>query len=681
MAEYTSDEKNRIRELTDLLNKADRAYYAEDAEIMDNLTYDRLKDELAELEEKTGIRFADSPSVRVGYQAVDELPKVQHERPMLSLDKTKDVEVLRSFVGDQKTLLSWKMDGLTIVLEYRAGELYRAVTRGDGHIGEEVTPNARVFKDLPQKIPFKGELVIRGEAYITYQDFEEINNNIEDAEAKYKNPRNLCSGSVRQLNNEITAKRNVRLKAFSLVRAEEGASEAVPAAEAPAVTDRSEAETSAGSVGFNNSHEKEFEWLSSMGFDVVEYRVVTSETLDEAIEYFRTAVSKVPFPSDGLVAMYDDIAYGDSLGSTAKFPRNSFAFKWADELRQTKFKMIEWSPSRTGLINPVAIFEPVELEGTTVSRASVHNVSILEELQLGAGDEILVYKANMIIPQISENLTKSGPDPIPDKCPACGGETVIKDENGVRTLACPNPDCPAKKLKSFALFAAREALNIEGMSEATLEKFIAHGLIHTYADLFRLTDHKEVITAMDGFGEKSFAKLKAAADKARKTTLARLLCGLGIPNIGVAAARLAAQHFDSDPLKVMNAGKEDLTQIDGFGDVIAETWVKWWENEKNRNDYLELSEVLEIEKPAKTGESKSLKGLTFVITGSLSRYSNRSELKEFIENAGGKVAGSVSSKTGFLINNDTASNSSKNRTAKELGIPIISEEEFIERFG
>ena len=647
--------RTRIKELTELLNKASRAYYAEDIEIMDNLTYDRLYDELENLEKSTGIRYADSPTQRVGYESVEELPKMQHERPMLSLDKTKDIETLRSFIGENETLLSWKMDGLTIVLTYRDGKLAQAVTRGDGRIGEVVTANARVFKDLPQTIPYQGELILRGEAYITYKDFEEINESIGDIDARYKNPRNLCSGSVRQLNNEITAKRNVRLKAFSLVRAD--------------------------GVDFENSHAKEFEWLKSQGFDVVEYRIVTAQTLDSAIDYFKNAIVSSEFPSDGLVALYDDIAYGESLGTTAKFPRNSFAFKWADEQKSTKLLEIEWSPSRTGLINPVAIFEPVELEGTTVSRASVHNVSILEELKLGIGDEILVYKANMIIPQIAENRTGSATCIPTDTCPACGEKTEVLNDNGVKTLICPNPDCPAKAIKSFALFTSRDALNIEGMSEATLEKFIAHGLIRTYADLFRLDRYREEITQMEGFGEKSFEKIIAAAEKARKTTLARLITGLGIPNIGTAAARVIAAHFENDPLRVMNAAEEELTAIDGVGGVIAAAYREWWDAGKNKNAYLELLEILEFEKPAAVpAQDSPINGKTFVITGSLNHYENRNALKEVIENAGGKVAGSVSKKTDYLINNDVTSNSSKNKTAKELGIPILSEDDFIEQF-
>ena len=646
-------DEERIKELIAVLNEAAKEYYSNDNEIMDNLTYDRLYDELVLLEEKTGIHMSDSPTARVGYEAVNSLPKVRHASPMLSLDKTKDIEVLRGFIGERKTLLSWKMDGLTVVLTYNGGELVQAVTRGDGITGEVITNNARVFIGVPLKIPFAGELVIRGEAYITYKDFEEINSRIEDVEAKYKNPRNLCSGSVRQLNNEVTAARKVRLKVFALVEA--------------------------GGVDFENSCEKQFIWLKNMGFDVVEYRAVTADTLDEAMEYFKNAVKTNEFPSDGLVALYDDIEYGRSLGSTVKFPRNAFAFKWADELGKTVLKEIEWSPSRTGLINPIAVFEPVELEGTSVSRASVHNVSIMEEMKLAPGDEILVYKANMIIPQIAENLTGSGPASPPDICPACGKKTVIRAENGVKTLICPNADCPAKALKSFALFAGRDALNIEGLSEATLEKLIAHGVIHTYADIFRMERYKDVIVNLDGFGEKSYEKLINAAKSASHTTLSRLLGALGITGIGTAVSRLICAEADDDPQKLPELSKDELLSIEGVGEVLAAEYTSWWQKPENRAKYEELLEVLTFEK-TQTGGGEKLKGLVFVVTGSLVHYSNRNELKEYIQSQGGKVTGSVSKSTDYLINNDNASSSTKNRTAKELGIPIITEDEFIEKF-
>lgn len=640
----------RMKELAEKLDKAAREYYQNDREIMSNLEYDRMYDELQALEEETGTVLANSPTISVGYEAVDQLPKEEHESPMLSLDKTKDREALRSFMGEHKTLLSWKLDGLTIVLTYENGQLLKAVTRGNGVVGEVITNNARVFKNIPLRIPFRGRLILRGEAVITYSDFEKINASIEDADAKYKNPRNLCSGSVRQLNNEVTAGRNVRFYAFSLVSAE--------------------------GEDFHNSHEAQFLWLKKQGFDVVEYRACTGETMDEAMDYFARAVAENDFPSDGLVALYDDIAYGESLGRTAKFPRNAFAFKWADEMRETRLLEIEWSPSRTGLINPVAIFEPVELEGTTVSRASVHNVSILKELELGIGDTIKVYKANMIIPQIAENLTRSRKLEIPKLCPACGQEAAVRKENEVESLYCLNPDCPAKKIKAFALFVSRDAMNIDGLSEATLEKFIARGFIHDFGDIFEIGKHREEILEMDGFGEKSFENLLASLEKAKETTLAKVIYSLGISNIGLANAKVICRHFDDDLEKIRHADEEEISAIDTIGSVIAKNLVDYFKKEENNRKLDHLLTHLHLKKKEKTGE-QIFAGMNFVVTGSVEHFANRGELKEYIEGFGGKVTGSVTGKTNYLINNDISSNSSKNKKARELGIPILSEEAFL----
>ena len=640
----------RMKELIPVLQKAGKAYYQEDREIMSNFEYDKLYDELETLERETGITLAGSPTVSVGYEALEELPKEAHETPMLSLDKTKDVEALRAFIGDRKTLLSWKLDGLTIVLTYGDGKLQKAVTRGNGVVGEVITNNARVFKNIPLQISFKGNLVLRGEAIITYSDFKKINEEIEDVDAKYKNPRNLCSGSVRQLNNEITARRNVHFYAFSLVRAQ--------------------------GVDFRNSREKQFLWLKEQGFDVVEYRMVTRDTLDEAMEYFSGQVVKNDFPSDGLVALYDDIAYGDSLGTTAKFPRNSYAFKWKDEVRETTLKEIEWSPSRTGLINPVAIFEPVELEGTTVSRASVHNISIMKELQLGIGDKIQVYKANMIIPQIAENLTRSGNLEIPDTCPVCGKEARVLKTNEVESLYCMNPDCQAKKIKSFTLFVSRDAMNIDGLSEATLEKFILKGFIKDFGDIFEIGRYREEIVNMDGFGEKSFDNLMASLERARHTTLPRLLYSLGIANIGLANAKVICKEFDYDLEKMIHATGEEISSIEGIGPVIAQSYTAYFADEENMRKLRHLLSHLELE-AVKQENRLTLEGKQFVITGSVEHFANRAQLKEYIEQRGGKVTGSVTSKTDYLINNDVTSNSSKNKKARELEIPILSEEDFL----
>ncbi|MBN2956498.1 NAD-dependent DNA ligase LigA [Blautia massiliensis (ex Durand et al. 2017)] len=639
----------KMKELGEKLREASRAYYQEDREIMSNVEYDALYDTLSALEKETGIVLADSPTVNVGYEAVDQLPKEEHERPMLSLDKTKEREALREFIGEHPTLLSWKLDGLTIVLTYENGELIKAVTRGNGIVGEVITNNARVFKNIPLKISFKGRLVLRGEAIITYSDFQKINETIGDADAKYKNPRNLCSGSVRQLNNEITAKRNVRFYAFSLVSAE--------------------------GVDFRNSREVQFRWLNEQGFEVVEYRKVTAETLDEAMDYFAEAVTTNDFPSDGLVALYDDIAYGESLGTTAKFPRNAMAFKWADEMRDTRLLEIEWSPSRTGLINPVAIFEPVELEGTTVSRASVHNISIMKELKLGIGDTIRVYKANMIIPQIAENLTGSGNAPIPHNCPACGQETIVKKENDVECLFCVNPGCPAKKIKSFGLFTSRDAMNIDGLSEATLEKFIARGFIHDFGDIFEISRHKDEIVEMEGFGQKSYDNLMESLERAKETTLPRVIYSLGIANIGLANAKVICRHFDNDLDRIRHASLEEVSDIDTIGPVIAGNLVAYFKDEDNNRRLDHLMSFLHIQEDSPKQE-QIFEGMNFVITGSLVHFGNRSEAKELIESLGGKVTGSVTKKTNYLINNDIQSNSSKNKKARELGIPILSEEDF-----
>ena len=634
----------RMKELAQKLDEAAKAYYQKDIEIISNREYDQMYDELQALEKETGTVLANSPTIRVGYEAVEQLPKEEHESPMLSLDKTKDREVLREFIGNHETLLSWKLDGLTIVLTYENGELVKAVTRGNGVVGEVVTNNAKVFQNIPLKLPYQGRLVLRGEAIITYSDFERINESIEDVDAKYKNPRNLCSGSVRQLNNEITAERKVRFYAFALVSAE--------------------------NVDFHNSRAEQFEWLRQQGFDVVEYRKVTAETLDIAMD----------FPSDGLVALYDDIAYGESLGRTAKFPRNAFAFKWADEIRETHLQEIEWSPSRTGLINPVAVFEPVELEGTTVSRASVHNISIVKELKLGIGDTITVYKANMIIPQIAENLTQSGNLVIPDTCPACGHETEIRKVNDVEALYCTNPDCAAKKIKSFALFASRDAMNIDGLSEATLEKFIARGFIHDFGDIFEIGKHREEIVEMEGFGEKSFDNLMASLERAKETTLAKVIYSLGIANIGLANAKVICRHFDDNLEKIRHADEEEISSIDTIGPVIAKSLVDYFKTEGNNEKLDHLMSYLSVKKEEKKGE-QIFQNMNFVITGSVEHFANRAQAKEFIESLGGKVTGSVTGKTNYLINNDTTSNSSKNKKAKELGIPILSEEDFLKLAG
>jgi DNA ligase (NAD+) len=643
---------DRIKELVELLNKAGKSYYSEGRELMSNYEYDALYDELGMLEKETGYILSNSPTVNVGYEVLSELPKERHESPMLSLDKTKSPEALAEWLGSQKGLLSWKLDGLTIVLTYDNGQLQKAVTRGNGEVGEIITNNARVFKNVPVTIPFKGKLVLRGEAIITYSDFERINEQIPEADAKYKNPRNLCSGSVRQLNNEITAQRNVHFFAFTLV--------------------------SAQNVDFDNSRQRQFEWLKDQGFSVVEYKMVTKDTILDTIEWFEKTIVTNDFPSDGLVILYDDIAYGDSLGRTAKFPRNAMAFKWTDETAETTLREIEWSASRTGLINPVAVFDPVELEGTQVSRASVHNISIVESLKLGIGDRIKVFKANMIIPQIAENLTQSGNLEIPEVCPVCGGKTQIKQVNDVKTLYCINEDCQAKHVKSFAHFVSRDALNIDGLSEATLEKFIQHGFLKNFCDLYHLEKFRDEIIALDGFGEKSYENLLTSVENSRNTTLPKFIYGLGIANVGLSNAKMIVQALGNDIEKVIHAGRQELEKIDGVGAVIADTFASYFENEKNKEEFYKLLQEMHIEKAPDNQNNQILTGKVFVITGSLEHFENRNQLKERIEQLGGKVTGSVTGKTSYLINNDSHSTSSKNKTAAKLGVPVITENEFLE---
>ena len=657
----TNDEKlKRIKELTDLLNLASRTYYQEGREIMPNIDYDRYYDELLALEKETGFRLANSPSQNVGYEIISELPKERHEKPMLSLDKTKSPDELITWMNGKKCVLSWKLDGITCVVTYEGGVLKKAVTRGNGEIGEVVTPNARFFDNLPGQIPFKGKLIVRGEAVISYSDFEKINEEVADTAARYKNPRNLCSGSVRQLDPSVTAGRHVRLIVFALISAE-----GTP--EAPEVPD------------FHNSFSERFDWLEKQGFEVVEHMFTDAGTLKADIQKFKDRIPTYDIPSDGLVLAFEDVAYGLSLGSTAKFPRNSIAFKWQDELAETTLRKIDWSGSRTGLINPVAVFDPVELEGTTVTRASVHNVSIVEELQLGIGDTITVYKSNMIIPQINDNLTRSGSAVIPDKCPVCGGPTEVRRDNTAALLYCLNPECPAKKIKSFELMVSRNALNVDGLSEMTLERLIDEGFIHEYADIFRLERYRNGIAALEGFGEKSADNLIEAAKKASETELYRFLYGLGIPGIGLSGSKAICRAFGNEPDAVMNADRERLLAIRDIGPTLADNYTAFFADDKNRAVAKDLASELSFRPDERAEETEKIfDGMTFVITGDVHHFANRRAAQDVIELLGGKASGSVSAKTTYLINNDIMSQSSKNQKAKELGIPIITEEQFIE---
>lgn len=641
----------RIKKLVKTLNEASKAYYQFDKEIMSNLEYDALYDELVMLEHETGIVLSGSPTKKVGYEILSSLPKERHAAPMLSLDKTKEVDVLSGWLADKEGVLSWKMDGLTVVLTYENGELTKAVTRGNGEIGEVITNNARVFANIPQKIFDQNTLVIRGEAVITYEDFNRINETIADASAKYKNPRNLCSGSVRQLNNQITAIRNVHFFAFCLL--------------------------DTGNPRIDKTINSKFDYLSSLGFDVVEHCTVDATTIADKVSDFEKKIIHNAFPSDGLVLSYNDVAYGHSLGTTAKYPRDSIAFKWTDEQAETVLRAVEWSASRTGLINPVAVFDSVSLEGTSVSRASVHNVSIVKQLKLGIGDTIKVYKANMIIPQISENRTKSGNLIIPTECPVCKGTTRIKNDNGIETLHCTNDACPAKAIKLFSHFVSRNAMNIDGLSEATLEKLLSCGFIKELRDIYRLERFRDEIIALEGFGQKSYDNMIASINASRVTSLSRVIYGLGILNIGSATARLICKHFNEDIMAILNATEEEFVLIDKIGDVIAKGIVLYFHDEINIRNIHALLAELTIEKTEAKNQVQDLLGQTFVITGSLMHFENRDALKKVIEDRGGKVSSSVSTKTQYLINNDVLSASSKNKKAKELGIPIISEDDFL----
>ena len=642
------DKKRRIEELIETLNEASAAYYDEASEIMSNYEYDALYDELESLEKETGYTPLNSPTKNVGYTVQSELPKERHRSRMLSLDKTKSREELAAWLGDHEGLLSWKLDGLTVVLTYEGGELVKAVTRGNGDIGEVITPNARVFVNVPKHIPYKGHAVIRGEAVITYEEFDRINEAIDDADAKYKNPRNLCSGSVRQLNSKITAERNVRFYAFTLSEAD--------------------------GVDYEGLRSNQMKWMAEQGFDVVEFVKVDNKNILEAIDNYAERVHSFEIPSDGLVLTLEDLEYAATLGTTAKFPRDSLAFKWADQQAETILREIEWSPSRTGLLNPIAIFDPVELEGTTVKRASVHNLNIMETLKLGIGDTITVYKANMIIPQIGDNLTKSGNIELPTHCPVCDGATEIKLMTGTKVLTCTNPNCLAKQVKRFSLFVSRDALNIEGLSEQTLLKFIGLGYIKSFADIFRLENHRDEIVELDGFGKKSYDKLSSSIEKSRHTVPARILVALGIPGVGVTTAAQIARAYENKWAKISSLTYDELISVSGIGEVMARDYEAFFADEHNKSVVLDLVSELDIDESYEQ-VGTALSGETFVITGSLEHYKSRTELKKEIETQGGKVAGSVSKNTSYLVTNNPESGSSKNKAAAELGVKIITEDE------
>ena len=644
------DKITRMKELINILNKASELYYQKNTIMMTDYEYDHLYDELVELEKETNMTLSNSPTINVEPEISSSLKQVEHPSPMLSLAKTKKVSELENFLGDKEGLLSWKLDGLTIVLTYEDGKLISGVTRGTGIIGELVTENVKQFKNVPLTIPYKGRLVLRGEAIIKYSDFNRMNEELGDGSSQYKNPRNLCSGSVRQLDSSITAKRCVNCIIFALIES---------------------------STNISNLKSECFDWLKNQGFEVVEHYKVTKNTVKEQVLMFKEKVKEYDIPSDGLVITYDDIAYGNSLGTTAKFPKHSLAFKWKDETVATTLRKVDWLVSRTGLINPVAVFDPVELEGTIVSRASVHNVSILEGLKLGIGDTIMVYKANMIIPQIASNSTQSGNLEIPDRCPVCGSKASIISNSDVKYLYCMNDFCKAKLIKRLSLFVSRNAMNIDGISDMILNKLITEKIINNYKDLYHLDRYKDKIIAFDGFGEKSYSNMINSIEKSRHVKLANFIYALGIPDIGFSRAKLICNHFNNDFNKISNLTYEELSNISGVGDVIAKEWIDTFSNPDFIEELKELKEEIDIPK-ASTNSNKDLDGLTFVITGSLNKFTNRDTMIEFIEEHGGKVVTSISSKVNYLINNDITSTSTKNNKAKELGINIIDEDKFLE---
>lgn len=644
------DKITRMKELINILNKASELYYQKNTIMMTDYEYDHLYDELVELEKETNMTLSNSPTINVEPEISSSLKQVEHPSPMLSLAKTKKVSELENFLGDKEGLLSWKLDGLTIVLTYEDGKLISGVTRGTGIIGELVTENVKQFKNVPLTIPYKGRLVLRGEAIIKYSDFNRMNEELGDGSSQYKNPRNLCSGSVRQLDSSITAKRCVNCIIFALIES---------------------------STNISNLKSECFDWLKNQGFEVVEHYKVTKNTVKEQVLMFKEKVKEYDIPSDGLVITYDDIAYGNSLGTTAKFPKHSLAFKWKDETVATTLRKVYWLVSRTGLINPVAVFDPVELEGTIVSRASVHNVSILEGLKLGIGDTIMVYKANMIIPQIASNSTQSGNLEIPDRCPVCGSKASIISNSDVKYLYCMNDFCKAKLIKRLSLFVSRNAMNIDGISDMILNKLITEKIVNNYKDLYHLDRHKDKIIAFDGFGEKSYSNMVNSIEKSRHVKLANFIYALGIPDIGFSRAKLICNHFNNDFNKISNLTYEELSNISGVGDVIAKEWIDTFSNPDFIEELKELKEEIDIPK-ASTNSNKDLDGLTFVITGSLNKFTNRDTMIEFIEEHGGKVVTSISSKVNYLINNDITSTSTKNNKAKELGISIIDEDKFLE---
>jgi len=651
----------RIRELIKRLNQYRDSYYNKSVSEISDHEYDNLFDELKKLEEETNIVMSNSPTHTVGYEVKSKLKKVKHSHPMLSLDKTKLIDDLKKFAGDKDCLLMCKMDGLTVLLTYENGELIQAETRGNGEEGEIITHNAIIFENIPLHIDYKGHLETEGEAIITYDDFEKINNNLPEDE-RYKNPRNLVSGSVRQLDSNIAAQRHIKFIVWKVPEIEDG-------------------------INSDNAFLFRLIFAKDLGFDIVPFYSYSNNTSDkENCEYLIENLkeqSKIKgYPIDGLVMTYNDISYGESLGKTGHHPKHSIAYKFYDDVYPTRLLDVEWTMGKTGTLTPTAVFEPVETEGTMVERASLHNLSIMKDLGIiSKYQEIGVYKANMIIPQVDyakkvDNVTVEEEIKIPKICPICGAKTQVVKDNDTEVLICTNPNCTGKLLGKLSHFVSKNAINIYGLSEQTLQKFVDLGWLNSFQDIYHLSEHKEEMYKLDGFGKKSVDKLLDSIEKSRNTSLDRFIYGLCIPMIGKTASKDIANHFNYDYETFRQYGiVTHYKGINGFGDSMNDSIHNYLRNSHMMVEM--LADEFEFAKVEKTSSNINLLNKTFVITGSLNHYKNRDELVSVIEGLGGKVSGSVSSKTSYLINNYITSTSGKNKKANDLGIPIISEEEFI----
>lgn len=648
------DKVRRIKELIEILNNASFNYYNSNP-IMSDYEWDKLYDELKLLEQETNIIYSNSPTQNVGCKVLDKIEKVTHNHPMLSLDKCHSEKDLIDFAKDKDCILSVKCDGLTTSLHYINGKLIGAESRGNGIEGGNILENVMTIKNIPLNVPYKEELIIDGETIIDWNTFNKINEGLPTGQDKFKHPRNLASASLNVLDTKIAASRNMRFIAWRVIKG-----------------------LNCKSVFFSL---KEAEKL---GFEIVPMWTYTNKSSDKEnistmLSDLQDKADNLGIPYDGAVMTYDDIEYGKSLGRTEKFFKHSIAYKYEDELYETNLNDIEWNTSKTGLINPVAVFEPVDLDGAITTKATLHNISYIEKLQLGIGDTIQVYRANMVIPKVHDNLTRSNTWKLPDKCPCCGGNVEIHNENGSKTLHCMNNDCKAKLLGKLSHFVSKNAINIDGLSEQTLQKFIDLGWLNTFKDIYYLSDHKEEMYKLDGFGKKSVDKLLESIEKSRNTTLDRFIYGLCIPLIGRTASKTITKEFNNQPEEFYNIWCHgyDFTKLNDFGDTMNNSMQDFIKNNYRWIAVL-IGEFIFRESDNNDNIKQVLEGKTFVITGSLRFYKNREELAAVIERNGGKISGSVSAKTSYLINNDVTSTSGKNKKANELGIPIISEGEFVQ---